>query len=142
MKSFLKTRLWPVVAGLLAAFIVMMIFEFINSLFFPLPTGLDIYDPATVKAFTASLPLQAFVLVLLGWALGAFKAGCVTTYLSKNRTPKLALIAGVILTGLGIVNHFMIGHPLWFNIVGLPLFIIFAYLGHRYMLKMKPGRFN
>lgn len=138
MKNFLKMKLWPVVAGLLTAFIAMIFFEFINSFIYPLPADLDIMNPEAVWAFTASLPWTAYILVFVGWVLGAFKAGCVTTYLSKEREYKLSFLVGVLLTLGGIANNLMIGHAMLFNIIALPMFIVFTYLGHRYLLKVKP----
>ncbi|MEK7646662.1 MAG: hypothetical protein AAB381_03155 [Patescibacteria group bacterium] len=137
MKNFFKTKAWPVIAGLLTAFIIMMIFEYINSLIYPLPTDLNIYDNEAVKAFTASLPWTAYILVFLGWVVGAFKAGCVTTYLAKESAYKLSFIVGIILTILGIINNILIGHAMFFNIIGLPMFIVFTYVGHRYLRKKK-----
>ncbi len=140
MKTFLTTKVWPVVAGLLTAFIIMMVFEYVNSFLYPLPEGLDIYDPAAVQAFTASLPSTAYILVFLGWILGAFKAGCVTTYLAKEDTYRLSFIVGVLLTLAGIANNIMIGHDMFFNIIGLPMFIVFTYLGHKYLRKVHDVR--
>lgn len=137
MKKFLQYTVWPVGAGLVVAFVVMMLFERVNSLFFPLPEGLDIYDTAAVQAFTASLPWTAYILVFLGWVVGAFKAGYVTTYLSGERTYRLSFLVGIILTILGIINNLMIGHDMFFNIIGLPMFLLFTYLGHRYRLGAK-----
>lgn len=140
MKTFLTKKAWPVVAGLLTAFIIMMVFEYVNSLFFPLPEGLNIYDPSAVQAFTDSLPWTVYILVLLGWMLGAFKAGRVTTYLARENTYRLSCIVGIILTVLGGINNFLIGHDLVFNIIGLPMFIIFTYLGHKYLRRTHMAR--
>lgn len=137
MKKFLKMKLWPVIAGLLIAFIIMMIFEYVNSLFFPLPEDFQIGDINALFAFTASLPWTAYILVFLGWVIGAFKGGYVTTYLSKERTYHLSLAVGIILTLFGLLNNIAIGHHVLFNVVGLPMFIIFTYAGHRYVLKEK-----
>ena len=135
MKTFFLSKLWPVVAGLAVAFVVMMAFEYGNSFIYPLPEGLDIYDPAAVQAFTASLPWTAYILVFLGWVAGAFAAGFVTTRLSREMKYRLTLIVGIILTALGVVNNMMIGHDMFFNVIGLPMFLIFTYLGHRYARK-------
>ena len=131
---FLKTKVWPTVAGLLVAFIVMLVLEFVNSLVFPLPKDLDWGNTDAVRAFTSTLPWTAYILVLLGWVLGAFKAGCVTTYLSGEQKYRLSLLVGVLLTLGGIVNNSMLGHDMVFNLLGLPMFIIFTYIGHRYLL--------
>ncbi len=133
-------KVWPVIAGLLVAFIAMMIFEYVNSLFFPLPKNVDLTNLAAIHSYTASLPWTAYILVFLGFAIGAFKAGCVTTYLSKEKTYRLSLIVGIILVLFGIANNVAIGHDMIFNIVGLPMFIVFTYLGHRYMLQAKKWR--
>lgn len=140
MKNFLKLKVWPVTAGLLTAFIIMMLFEFVNSFIFPLPEGLDTRDPEAVRAFTQSLPWTAYILVFLGWVFAAFKAGCVTTYLAKEETYRLSFVTGIILTLLGVVNNFLIGHDVLFNIVGLPMFILFTYLGYKYVLKVLHAR--
>jgi len=132
--QFLKLRIWPVVAGFVVASVVMMIFEFVNSFIFPIPSDLDWSDPAAVQALTASLPWTAYILVLLGWIVGSFKSGCVATYLSGDTKYRTAFVLGVLLTIAGIANNIMIGHDMFFNIVGLPMFIIFTYLGHRYLL--------
>ncbi len=134
MKDTLKLIIWPVVVGLLMAFSIMMLFELINSFFFPFPEGMDVRD---VQAFTKTLPWTAYILVLLGWIVGSFIAGCVTTKLSRMESYKPALMVGIILTLLGVVNNIIIGHDMVFNIIGLPMFIIFTYLGHRCWLQTK-----
>lgn len=140
MRDFLKRKLWPALAGLLAAFAIMMVLEYINSFFFPLPESLDWSDPAQVQAFTDSLPWTAYILVLLGWIAGAFAAGYATTYLAGEEKYRLSLFVGIILTILGIINNAMLGHDMFFYIVGLPMFIIFTYLGHRYRVRVQAAR--
>lgn len=136
MKNFFRTKLWPVAAGLLAASIIMMIFEAVNSLFFPLPDELmNTDDIAVLQAFTATLPWNAFIMVFLGWVVGSFVAGVLVTRITKERTYRMSLVVGAILTLLGVANNTLIGHPLLFNIVSLPMFIVFTYLGHRYTRK-------
>lgn len=137
MKNFIKRKLWPVLAGLLTAFIVMMIFEYVNSLIFPLPEELDFNDTAALQAFTATLPWTAYILVLLGWIIGAFKAGVVTTFFSREQKYKFSFVVGVILTFLGIINNLVIGHDMVFNMIALPVFILFTYLGHKALKRLR-----
>lgn len=138
MKNFLKAKAWPVVAGLVTAFVIMSAFEFANSLLYPLPQGLDIYDTVAVRAFTAALPWTAYILVFLGWVAGAFAAGLVATRLSRERAYRLSLVVGILLTIAGVANNIMIGHDTFFTVVGLPMFIICTYLGHRYAARTLP----
>lgn len=130
--NFLKTRVWPVVAGFIVASIVMMAFEFTNSSFFPLPSDLDWSDTSAVQALTATLPWTAYILVLLGWMVGSFAGGWIATRLSRDTRYRTALALGILLTLAGIANTMMIGHAILFNLIALPQFLIFTYLGHRY----------
>jgi O-antigen/teichoic acid export membrane protein len=127
--SFLKTKLWPVVAGFVVASIVMMIFEFINSFIFPIPADLDWKDPEAVRALTESLPWTAYILVLLGWAFGAYKGGWVTAYLSGEKKFHASLALAIILVLSGVLNVIMIGHDLVFAILGLSVLALGTYLG-------------
>lgn len=135
--NFLFKKAWPVIAGLLVSFVVMTLFEFGNSFIYPLPPDLDMTDGNAVRAFTASLPWTAYLLVLLGWMVGAFAAGYITTWLSKESAYRLSLTVGITLVVLGAINNFLLGHDLVFSIIGLPMFILFTYLGHR--VRRSPG---
>lgn len=130
MKFFTK-RLWPVLAGFITASIVMMIFEYANSLIYPLPTDLDWMDPVAVRAFTESLPWTAYILVLLGWAFGSYKGGWVTAYLAGETKFRASLVLAVLLVAAGIYNVMLIGHDIVFTLLGLPALFIGTYVGFR-----------
>ncbi len=127
--SFLKTKVWPVVAGFVVASIVMMIFEYINSFFFPLPKDLDWKDTAAVKAVTASLPWTAYILVFVGWAFGAFEAGCMTAWAAGEKQFVPTTILAVLLVIAGIFDMMMLGFPPVFTVLGLCILAISPYLG-------------
>jgi hypothetical protein len=142
MKTFFRFKLLPVVAGLITASVIMMLFEFVNSFFYPLPKDFDLSSFDALHTFTTTLPWTAYILVLLGWIVGSFKAGCVATYLAKEEKYKMSLVVGIILTILGILNNLIIGHDMFFNIIGLPMFLVFTYLGHKYLRKKILARHN
>lgn len=140
MKHFIQRTAWPVGAGILSAFVIMMAFEFANSFFFPLPEGLQLSDKDAVARFTQSLPWTAYILVVLGWTFGSFKAGCVTTYLAHEQTYRLSRVVGGMLAGLSLLNAYMIGQSWLFTITTLPIFIGGTYLGHRYLRSVHCAR--
>jgi hypothetical protein len=117
------------VLGMLAASVIMMAFEFTNSIFFPLPQGLNINDVNAVRAFAASLPWTAFILVLLGWTFGSFAGGFVASRFFHAKTFHPALAVAVVLTIAGIVNNVMLGSPVIVTIFGLVIFVLGAYGG-------------
>jgi CHASE2 domain-containing sensor protein len=110
----------------------MMAFEYTNSFIFPFPKWMDTSNLAEVQAFVETLPSTAYIMVLLWWVTGSFLAGLITTKLSKEKTFRLSLIVGIVLTLLWILNNIMIAHDWWFNFVGLPMFLVFTYIGHRF----------
>ena len=119
-----------VVAGFVVASVVMLACEFANSFFFPFPKGMDTNDLEAVRAFAASMPLSALVLVAIGWVLGAFAGGFVTTRIAATASPAPAQVLGLLLTAGGVFNAWMIMNPTWFFWLGLPAFLLFAMLGH------------
>jgi hypothetical protein len=109
----------------------MMAFEYTNSFIFPFPEWMNTNNLAEVQTFASTLPSTAYIMVLLWWITGSFLAGVITTKISKEKAYKLSLIVWIILTLLWIANNIMIAHEGWFNFVGLPMFLIFTYIGHR-----------
>lgn len=100
------------------AFITMMTFEFVNSLFFPFPPGMNINDLTQVREFTQALPWNAYILVLLGWLTGSFLGGYSMRIYNPGKII-LAIIVALLLSILGIINFVMLTHPLWVMIVGV-----------------------
>ncbi len=136
MNKLLTRWVWPLIASVLTALLVMIAFEFTNMLMYPFPAGFDANNLEQVRAFTKTLPLLAFIMVLLGWTIGSFAAGIVASRLTQpdlNHGRVITLIAGSLLTALGLFNNFvfLVGvQPLWFVTLGTVSFIIFSYLGH------------
>jgi hypothetical protein len=120
-----------IIAGFIAAFAIMSAFEFANSLMFPFPKTMDIWDLAQVRAFAASLPASAFILLVAGWITGSFVGGWVSARIAKT-SPGIATIAvGVLLTLGATFNAWLIQNPWWLHFGGLPLFGLLAYGGYR-----------
>ncbi len=117
-------------AGLVAAVAVMMACEFTNSRLYPFPEGMDVYDIEQVRSFAATMPLSALLLVAVGWTVGSFAGGFVTTRIAQSLSPAPAQITGLILTALGAFNAWMIQNPAWFHWGALPVFLGFALLGY------------
>lgn len=127
----MKKKFLAAIAGLCSAFAIMMAFEATNSLFFPFPAGMDLNDIHAVQAFAKTLPWTAYIMVLLGWAFSSIFAGWISTKISHEKSMKLAIFIGIVLTILGTANVFMLEHPVWFTVIGLPLFIPGCIAGHK-----------
>jgi hypothetical protein len=136
----MRRAIIAVIAGFVSAFAVMMAFELTNSLLFPFPVGLDVYDANQVRDFAASMPLSALILVATGWMSGSFVGGYIATVAAgeDNLTP--AHITGVLLTASGALNAWMIQNPLWFHFGGLPVFVLFSAIGASVAVSLRPAR--
>lgn len=127
--NILKQWIWPVVAGFIVASIIMVIFEWINHFIFPLPPGLDQRDTAAVQAFTRSLPWTVYVLVFVGWAVGAFEGGCTTAWTGKEKQLPLTIVLAVLLVLAGIFDMVVLGFPVPAMALGLIILAISPFLG-------------
>lgn len=119
--------------GLVAALIVIMIFQKAGHWIYPMPPGLDVKDKEAMGAWIGGLPVGAFLLLLAGYALGSFAGGATSALISGTLRP--ALVTGGVLMLMGIANLFMIPHPLWLAVASLALYLPLAWLGARMVLR-------
>lgn len=117
-----------VVAGM-AARLLLLIPCF---LMYPLPSGIDAYDPADAEAFgkyMSALPLQAFGVLLVAHSGGTFLGAAMGRLISGERFWSESLAIGGIFTAVGLVNAVSLSFPLWFVLIDLPLYLPAAVLG-------------
>ena len=133
MRSALRS-IAAVVAGFVAASIVMMIIETINGrvLYPELAKAAEgMTDRDAVRALMATAPVGAFLVVIAGWILGGVAGGWVTARLAARATAGHGLVLGAVLTLAGIANNLMVPPPLWFWIVSLVVLMPAASAGAR-----------
>lgn len=116
-----------VIAGLVVAFVCVQGVEMITHQLYPFPPGADMRDMATIKRFVATLPLQAFILVLGGWLVGTLLGTFVAAKIGRSRVP--AYVLGGILLCAGIVNSIIIPQPVWFTAVSIVIFLAVPFAG-------------
>jgi len=120
-----------IAAGLVVVGIVVAGIQYATSLLYPLPEGLDPFDPASGEALRAhaeGLPTTAWLLAfgseIIGVFLGALAAGTVA---GSRKSMFAGIIVAVGVVG-SVMNWVSFAHPLWYivgQLVGYPL-IFFA----------------
>jgi hypothetical protein len=133
MRSALRSFL-SVVAGFVAASIVMMIVEMINGhvLYPDLGRAAEgVTDREVVRALLAAAPLGAFLVVLAGWILGAGVGGWVTARLAPRAIVRHGLVLAALLVLAGVANNLMIPPPVWFWVASLVVLVPAACYGAR-----------
>jgi hypothetical protein len=116
-----------VAIGGIVAFTCVQAAEMITHHFYPFPPGADMKDMATIKRFVATLPVQAFVLVLGGWLVGTLVGTFLAAKIGRDRLP--AYIVGAFLLAAGIANSILIPQPVWFTAASIVIFLAVPFAG-------------
>jgi hypothetical protein len=107
-------KIVAVIVGVIAAFLVVMAFEFVGHRIWPLPANLDWKNSSAVAAFMAAMPTTALFWLLLGWAtalvVGVFL--CARISASVARWPLWA--TATLFLAATASNFFVLPHPMWF----------------------------
>ncbi len=117
------------IAGIAAAFAVIMAIELASRQIWPWPTGLDFTNRETAAAAMAQVPLGSLVSVAVAWTVGAFAGAWVAATVARKAWP--GLVAGCLVIVGAVANLVTLPHPLWFWPVALVVVPLAAILGAR-----------
>lgn len=107
------------IAGVVIAFLTIMLIDEINQVIYPPPAGLDFTDPDAMRPYLATLPVGAFVLILASSVVAAFVGTMIACYIgTANGTLFGAVVGGIVLAAT-IANFIAVPHPLWLSLATL-----------------------
>jgi hypothetical protein len=119
-----------VLLGLGFALAITYLVDWVNLRMYPLPTGADLADPASMKAAMATLPRAALAIALGGWFVSALAGACAAAGVARPAGwPPLAV--GVTLFAIAVANMQMLRRPVWFWIIGVAIYPVATWLGAR-----------
>jgi len=127
-----------VIAGLVVGMIVNLALIQLNTVFFPLPDGVDMTNTAQLKDAVQGMPAAAWILVIAAHLGQAFVGGWVAARLGASRWMMLAMIVGVLSLAGGIANAVMLSVPAWVWIE-TPFYLVAAWLAGRMELARRAG---
>ena len=130
-------KILAVLAGIVAGSVIIFLTEMLGHTVYPLPEGIDIKNPESIKDYIETAPVGAFLMVILGWVFGSLTAGFVATIIAPDDYARYGMICGVILLAMGIANMAMIPHPAWMWVLGILVFLPFAWLGYKLGLRAR-----
>jgi MFS family permease len=130
-------KILAVLVGAVVAIVVVFVFEYISSLIYPPPPGLNMSDVEAMKEHVKTLPLGAFIFVLVAWTLGAFIGGLVAGIIAKSNHVLFGWIIGAIILIGAIVTVVTIPHPAWFSVAGAFLFLLASFMSGKVGACMK-----
>jgi hypothetical protein len=120
-----------VMAGLVAAFILIIAAEVFGAIFHPFPPGIDPSDMEACKAHVARFPTWVLAGGAAFWAGAAFTGSWLATRLGTARHAAHGIVVGAILLALAGFNMAMLPYPIWFPVVNLLTFPLGTILGIR-----------
>ena len=120
-----------VLAGILVVGVVVGGLQYVTSLLYPLPEGLDPFDPADAEALgehMSSMPVSAWVLAFGSEIVGVFLGALVAGSIARDR--KVVFVGALVAVGLAgsIMNWLSFSHPTWF-MVSQPIAYLLVFLG-------------
>jgi hypothetical protein len=119
------------IAGIVTAFVMIMLIEKLGHVIYPPPTDLDFSDPEVMRPYIATLPFLALLFPMIAWVVGTFAGTIVACKIgTANPLAFAAVIGGLVLAGT-IANLIMIPHPVWFSAVSLVAIAASAWIAVR-----------
>ena len=125
-------------AGILAAFITVMLVETVGHAIYPTPQGLDMNDPAALRTYVEALPLGAKLFVLAAWLAGSADGVFVACLVARRRYRLCATLVAALLLLATATNLWLIPHPLWLAAAGLLGIPLVAYATARFCARILP----
>ena len=123
-----------IVVALIVAFGIISISQILTAYVVPPPSSEVLKDSVATRQYMMSVPPMGYIMVVIGWILGAFAAGFVVTKMTRRESSgiTLPLVVGGLMTLGAIVLFISLPHPTWFVIAGLLVFIPSSLLAHRF----------
>jgi hypothetical protein len=117
-----------VLAGILVMGITVAAVQWLGHSIFPPPAGVDPTDHDAMVALIASMPVMALAFVLVAYAFGTFLGAYTAATISVAHKRGVAIIVGVLMLALVVLNFAVIAHPMWMVVVGVLIPLPFALL--------------
>jgi len=108
-----------VLAGVVTAFVLILVVEKLGHLIYPPPADLDFSDPEAIRPYMATLPFVALLFPMIAWVVGTFAGSLLASKIGTANPLLFAGIVGGLVLAATIANLIMIPHPVWFSIVSL-----------------------
>ncbi len=100
-------------AGVIAAVLVVVLMDRVVASIYPLPAGIDLNNPESMRQAVAALPVAALLLLVVGWALAAGAGSYLAARLATYAPATHGLIVALFVLVATVANLAMIPHPVW-----------------------------
>lgn len=105
-------------AGILVAMLLIAGIQAIGHQLMPPPAGLAEAQGEALAALMASLPVEAYLVVLIAYFIGA-EVGAAAAGLISGRPVLAAAVVAAVLLGATVANLLMLPHPAWMAVASV-----------------------
>ena len=116
-------KLCAVLTGVIVSLLVVSGIESIGHIVYPPPGVMDLSDSVMLRKYVSTLPVGAFVFVLVAWVFGTVLGGMVACVIARKRPRVYSRIIGGVMLLLSTMNMLYIPHPLWFSVIAVALIL-------------------
>jgi hypothetical protein len=102
-----------IAAGIVVAYVTVVLINLLNHALFPPPVGLDFSDPDAIRPYLATLPIGAFLLILASSVVAAFIGTLLACYIGRGNPLLYGGVVGGFILAATIANFILIPHPYW-----------------------------
>ena len=124
-------KILVLIAGFVSFVVVVTVVQLINGLIFGMPKTETLNSPEAMQAYVTSMPVGAFIGLLVSYIVGSFSSGYLMRVISKWDSMLLPLVIGLIGTCGWAYTITQISHPIWVTIAGFLCYLPFTFLGYR-----------
>ena len=125
----LLRKLLAIVGGVVVGGTVVALSETVGHSIYPPPVDINVKDPEDLKRLLDVMPLQAKLLVVAAWFLGAFAGAWAAIRIGGEN--RLGWTIGLVFAVLSIMTVLSIPHPLWMTACAIILPFVAAWLAIR-----------
>jgi len=119
------------IAGIITAFVMIMLIEKLGHVIYPPPPDLDFSDLEAMRPYVATLPFLALLFPMIAWVVATFAGTVLACKIGTANPLAFAAVVGGLVLAATIANLIMIPHPVWFSAVSLVAIAASAWIAVR-----------
>jgi hypothetical protein len=130
------------ICGLTVGFSLMALLEMLGHIVYPPPSDIDFQNLEMAKEVIRGPSTGELIFLIFSYAVTSFVAGFITRLISKDSAawPVFGVTGALLGVASSTILHH--GHPTWFVVIGLFIFIPSAGLGSELMMNLRKKFFK
>ena len=128
------------IAGVVIAVLIVFLADELSHMVYPMAASLDPADTEDLRAYIATLPIAAFLMVMGGWVVATFVGSVVADRIGTAKLWIYPTVVGGFMFTATTANLIAIPHPHWFTAISLTAILLSAWLAWRVAVAIKASR--